>query len=127
MSVIVEVVNLARFRSGSFVTFDRREREALIKRVIGVIDRHDPFSLRASGAPENEFEPQARRIVDARSRCVDEQSCLNVVWATFTDSFGESAGSRESFESMAREIFNVLEGARSRVARVESRTKSPCP
>jgi len=93
------------------MTFDRREREALIKRVTGIIDLHDPFSLRASGAPENEFEPQARRIVDARSRCVDEQSCLSVVWATFTDSFGESAGSRESFESMAKEIFNVLEDA----------------
>ena len=89
--------------------FDRREREALIKRVIGVIDRHDPFSLRASGAPENEFEPQARRIVDARSRCVDEQSCLSIVWTLFTDSFGESTGSRELFESMAKEIFNVLE------------------
>ena len=94
------------------MTGDHREREALIKRVTGVIDRHDPFSLRAFGAPEEEFEPQARRIVDARNRCPDEQSCLSIVWTTFTDSFGESAGSRDSFASMAREIFNVLEDAR---------------
>jgi hypothetical protein len=93
------------------MTYDRRESEPLVKRVTGVIDRHDPFSLRASGAPDNECEPQARRIVDARSRCLDEQSCLSIVWTTFTDSFGESAGSRESFESMAKEILIVLEDA----------------
>jgi hypothetical protein len=86
-------------------------REVLIKRVVAIIDRHDPFSLRASGAPENEFEPQARRIVDARKRCRDQQSCLNVVWATFTDSFGESVGPRESVASVASEIFSLLEDA----------------
>ena len=114
------------------MTNDRRDRELLIKRVIGVINRHDPFSLRAFGAPEDEFEPQARRIVDARSRCVDERSCLGIVWTTFTESFGESVGSRESFESMAKNIFDLFEdfnvGARpfwSKAMNDEFRTRDP--
>ena len=90
------------------MTYDPREREALINRVIGIIDRHDPYSLRASGAPENEFEPQARRIVDARDRCMDEQSCLDVIWTVFTDSFGESAGPKEAFIPMATDIWGIV-------------------
>jgi hypothetical protein len=90
------------------MTLDRHEREALVKQVIAVIERYDPFSLKASGAPDDEFEPQAWRIVDARGRCVDEESCIEVVWAIFTDSFGESAGPREWFAPMAREIFTIV-------------------
>ena len=90
------------------MTFDRHEREALIRQVMGIIDRYDPFSLRAAGAPDDEFEPQARRIVDARTRCVDEEKCLEVVWTIFTDSFGESAGPREWFVPMAKELFTVV-------------------
>jgi hypothetical protein len=86
----------------------RHEREAFIRQVLAVIARHDPFALMASGAPDDEFEPQARRIVDARGRCVDEESCLEVVWAIFTDSFGESAGPREWFVPMANEIFAIV-------------------
>ena len=90
------------------MTYDRHDRETLIQQVIGVIDRYDPFSLRASGAPENEFEPQARRIVDARRRCLDEQSCLEVVWTIFTDSFGEEVGPKEWFGPMAKDIFTIV-------------------
>jgi hypothetical protein len=32
------------------MTYNRHDRETLIKQVIGIIDRDDPFSLRASGA-----------------------------------------------------------------------------
>jgi hypothetical protein len=98
----------------SAMTFDRREREALVKQVIAVIERYDPFSLKASGAPADEFEPQARRIADARRRCVDEESCLEVVWTIFTDSFGESAGPREWFVPLAKEIFTIVRSPVSR-------------
>ena len=58
------------------MTYDRLRREALIKQVQGVIDFYDPFSLRELGAPEDEFEPQARRIVDGR--CHDAEGCLDL-------------------------------------------------
>jgi hypothetical protein len=99
------------------MTLDRHEHEALVKQVIVIIERYDPFSLKASGAPADEFEPQARRIVDARRRCVDEQSCLEVVWTIFTDSFGESAGPREGFVPMAREILAIVQSPISRGTR----------
>jgi hypothetical protein len=34
----------------------------LVKRIQAVIDRHDPYSLLANGAPPDEFEPLAHAI-----------------------------------------------------------------
>ena len=93
--------------------YDRRDRETLIRQVIAIIDRYDPYSLRASGAPDDEFEPQARRIVDARRRCLDEQSCLEVVWTIFTDSFGEEVGPKEWFGPMAKDIVAIVHSSAS--------------
>jgi len=92
------------------MTSDRLRREALIKQVQGVIDFYDPFSLRELGAPEDEFEPQARRIVDGR--CHDAEGCLNLVWAVFADSFGETAGTKESFADMSNDIFKIVQAGR---------------
>jgi hypothetical protein len=39
---------------------------------------------------------------------VDEQSCLEVVWTILSDSFGESAGPRDWFMPMAKEIFTIV-------------------
>jgi hypothetical protein len=84
------------------------ERHDLVLAVKRVIDRHDPLSLRAHGAPDNEFRPQAEKIVVARSRCRDVESCLTLVWDVFKASYGDSIGPRSYFVPIADEVFAIL-------------------
>ena len=80
----------------------------LVRKVRQVLDKHDPLSLRAHGAPDNEFQPQAEKIVVARFRCHDAESCLTLVWEVFRASFGDSIGPRSYFTPIAHEVFEIL-------------------
>ncbi len=86
--------------------------QRLVERVQQVVDRHDPFSLLEMGAPADEWESVAHRIVSGLAQCEDEEGCLTLVWDVFRGEFGDSAGPREAFADMAREIYSLASTTR---------------
>lgn len=78
--------------------------KALVAEIAELLYRHDPMGL--SGAPRDEYEPEAIAIVVRLSRCSGEQSCLNLVWNVFVHFFGEeSLAPKESFAPLAHDLW----------------------
>ena len=88
---------------------DRQRQQELVDRVREIIDRHDPFSLREMGAPANEFEPLARRIVNGLSRWSDEAACLTLVGlCSLTPSGIRPAAARHSQQWRATSLRRLI-------------------
>jgi len=80
----------------------RTERE---NRIGDLIARLDPMGLLALGAPSDEYQPQARAIAAGIERCHSLQECQEIIWGTFVEHFGESAGPMENFRDLAIEVY----------------------
>src|SRR5262245_30444412 len=82
----------------------KREYRRLVADVLGIIRAHDPLLL-SPRAPLDEYEPQARAIARRAKHCTTPDACLDVIWNVFCNHFGESAGKKEVYESLARDIY----------------------
>jgi hypothetical protein len=78
--------------------------KALVAAIAELLYRYDPMDL--SGAPRDEYEPEAIAIVARLSQCSSEQSCLDLVWNVFVHFFGEhSLTPKESFAPLAGDLW----------------------
>ena len=53
-----------------------------------IINRWDPESLLAGGAPDDEYEFEIGKIVDGVLACKDELELMVVIKMTFSEAFG---------------------------------------
>jgi len=88
----------------------RNDYVRLVKRIAEAIDRHDPIGLRALGAPADEYETQVNAIARAASSCRNVEEWVDAIWTAFHDSFGESAGSKDNYDQLANEMFEIATG-----------------
>ena len=78
--------------------------KALVAEIAELLYRHDPMGL--SGAPRDEYEPEAIAIVVRLPACSGEQACLNLVWNVFVHFFGEhNLAPKESFAPIAEDLW----------------------
>jgi hypothetical protein len=76
----------------------------LTRRIADLINLHDPIGLLALGAPLDEYDDIARTLAARTIHSVDSAQWLDVVWVTFKDAFGDSAGDRARYRDLADEI-----------------------
>ena len=81
----------------------------LVSRIIAAINKHDPIGLRAMGASDDEYEPQARAIAGVLLREGADVDYAAVVSRVFAASFGESAEAQPTYTELAEEIAQIVQ------------------
>jgi hypothetical protein len=80
----------------------------LHRRLSELLYRHDPISLAAAGAPEDEYEPEVSTIIPRLSDARAPDNVLRIVHQEFLHWFGETAGPESAYKEIADEIWNRL-------------------
>lgn len=90
----------------------KRRYGSLFEEVAAVLYRHDPVGLAATGAPEDEYEPEASTILPRLEHASSEREALWVVRDEFARWFSpEVAGPTERYEGAASEIWRLWSNA----------------
>ena len=74
----------------------------------GVIDRWDPYSLLASGAPPYEFEPAAASVVRHIPRMHSAADAAEALAEVFSERFEPEYFQRDHCLEVGRELFDAL-------------------
>jgi hypothetical protein len=81
--------------------------------LVALLARHDPLHLIESGAPWNEYEPEAETILDRLHDATSAEALQRLIHEEFERWFGRTvAGSLESYNGVAAELWAKREGLR---------------
>jgi len=71
-----------------------------------IINRHDPIGLLDLGAPEDEYEPEAKTIIVQLDQSMTEKQIHNLIYREFLRWFEDesTAGPKEAYKELATEV-----------------------
>ncbi len=74
--------------------------------------RYDPVDLYLEDARNlDEYEPEAKSILQGLPQCASERACLELVWNVFRAYFGPNlSGPRDKYRKLSAEIWRLAEG-----------------
>jgi hypothetical protein len=78
-----------------------------------MINRHDPLRLLENGAPDDEYDPQAKTIIVQLNTPLTKEGINDLVYREFLRWFGDHSvtGSREAYRALAAEIHEWTRGS----------------
>lgn len=80
------------------------KRVMTVKETIeNVLRSHDPLGLIKIGAPDDEYSGEAERLSLLLSHA-SKHECLDYVYKVFCESFDDSAGAKENYVVLAKEL-----------------------
>lgn len=82
-----------------------RDKRRQFSEVRAILNRHDLMNLLEVGAPDDEYEPEAREIVDKLPRASGEQEVAQIVQEVFVKQFDERQNDDE-VRAVAAEIWS---------------------
>ncbi len=81
-------------------------QERLREIVKKAVDQADPIALLEIGCPDDEYDPEIRRILDYVMDCSDTNSLSERIYQTFVQMFDQGiAGPSETYQPIAQAIF----------------------
>lgn len=90
-----------------------REHLAMLHKLERILSEEDPVGLRAAGAPEDEYRPEAQAIVPRLPGCRGVADVRILVHDTFVRFFdARIAGPVESYQHAAERIWALIEEGR---------------
>ena len=67
----------------------------------------DPIQLKALGCPSDEYEPEVKTILLRLPSSRSLEDAITIVFEEFRHWFGETAGSRSSYEEAGRAVWEA--------------------
>ena len=86
----------------------REKYRSLYDATIALLFRHDPVGINFDDNT-NEYEPEAGTILPKLQSCRSADDALQEVYGEFLRRFGNSAGSKENYERIANELWELWE------------------
>ena len=73
-----------------------------------IIDQADPIDLLSAGAPDDEYDAEAKQIVDVLNICSSKEEVQKKIHEIFIDMFdSEIAGAVDRYENIANEVWKL--------------------
>ncbi len=83
--------------------------ESDLSMVKQVLSKLDPINLMKHGAPADEYDQEAAKIVAGLRRCTTTQEVQQLIYTVFEELFGrEIAGNSDLYREAATKIFHSL-------------------
>jgi len=89
----------------------REKYRNLYDATIALLFRHDPVGINFEHNTD-EYEPEAGTILPKLQDCRSADDCRQVVYSEFVRWFANSAGSKEHYEPIANELWELWENYR---------------
>jgi hypothetical protein len=80
------------------------------RKLRSIVNQFDPVQLLSFGAPEDEYEPEVRTILERLHAELSEEEVLDIVYVEFLKWFGSESvvGQKSDYQLMSGVIFKVL-------------------
>ena len=78
------------------------------KKLRSIINKHDPLNLIIIGCSEDEYDPEVETIYEKLKPTNTEEEILDIVYDEFVNWFGSSAGHKDSYIEMSKDVYKWL-------------------
>lgn len=81
---------------------------SLKEKIKGIVNKYDPIKLLEIGAPDDEYNPEIKKILPALQKAISVDQLHNMVYELFVYMFDkDTAGPKKNYRKLSEELYSL--------------------